>query len=200
MQMARRFFLRKHSGLRPVYDFMRRRGHREIYMRDMLRLNAATNDLNTLISGRPAAVSPKQGGMPAAPASSVGVPTAHALAVAVGGSEKETQKLTAERTAIIRGIRSGFAALWEALQPDPELRDKGTEEATKVFPDDLPFSPALKGSPLPAPPVYTAEEASALLSPAELAEYFLESAKAVQDQSSPARSNQTETKPDENPP
>lgn len=51
----------------------------------------------------------------------------------------------------------------------------------QVFPDDLPFSPALGGAPLPSPPVYTAEEESAQLSPAALAEYLHTALKAVRD-------------------
>ncbi|OEH78845.1 patatin family protein [Cyclospora cayetanensis] len=177
MRMARRFFLRKHHDLRPVYDFMRRRGHREIYMRDMLRLNAATNQINHLISGAYTASGPA-GGLKRGPHDSER--RAHAMAVAVGGTEKEAQKLKADRGAIIRGVRSGFAALWEALQPDPALREKGLEEALKIFPDDLAFSPALKGAPLPSPPPYTAEEASAHLTPEELAEHLLQAVAAVQ--------------------
>ncbi|KAL8445933.1 hypothetical protein Emag_004898 [Eimeria magna] len=194
--MARRFFLRKHS-LRSVYDFMRRRGHREIYMRDMLRLNAATNSINTRIPGgdmgAPLHLTSRSWGPPGGRAPSArrreggSAPcslqeeqgTAYALAVAVGRGEKETQKLGADRGAILKGMRGGFAALWEALHPDPELRNNGQHEALKIFPDDLPLCPALGGPPKASPPPYDFVGPSARLSPAELAEYVLQAAAAV---------------------
>ncbi|KAL8431092.1 hypothetical protein ACSSS7_005497 [Eimeria intestinalis] len=192
LQMARRFFLRKHS-LRSVYDFMRHRGHREIYMRDMLRLNAATNSVSRRIPGGDMGAplpptsrgrAPPGGPHPArvseCPCSLQGEqPTAYAMAVAVGGGEKETQKLGANRIGIIKGMRGGFAALWEALQPDPELRDRGHQEALKIFPDDLPLCPALGGPPKSPPPPHDFSGPSAHLSPAELAEYVLQAAAAV---------------------
>ncbi|KAL8272892.1 hypothetical protein Esti_003201 [Eimeria stiedai] len=201
LQMARRFFLRKHS-LRSVYDFMRRRGHREIYMRDMLRLNAATNSINMRIPGgdmrAPLRLSRRSGGplwetlsprkreAGSVPCSlQRGEATAYAMAVAVGGGEKETQKLGANRVAIIRGMRGGFAALWEALQPDPDLRDAGQQEALKIFPDDLPLCPALGGLPKPSPPPYDFEGPSAHLSPAELAEHLLQAAASVAREAGP---------------
>ncbi|KAL8429130.1 hypothetical protein Efla_003183 [Eimeria flavescens] len=187
LQMARRFFLRKHD-LRPVFEHIRRRAHREIYMRDMLRLNAATNNLKTRISGSaggravPLRGSPTRplDGEPSHGARQQGSrgPTAFAMAVAVGGEEKETHKLKADRLAILKGVRGGFAALWETLQPEPSLRGLGQQEALKMFPDDMPVCPALGGPPRGPPPAYESEASYGSMSPAELAEYALQAAAA----------------------
>lgn len=131
-RLARRFFLQKH-GLRRVYEHVQRRGHREVYMRDMLRLNSATND-KELLSEEGASGEGRDGDASVAGSSADSrvAKKAAVFAIALEGGNDEVKKLSAQREAVLQGVRSGFAAVVDALEPFPEKRGRGKAEALRV--------------------------------------------------------------------
>ncbi|PHJ20112.1 patatin family protein, partial [Cystoisospora suis] len=164
-RLARRFFAGKHK-LVHVYEYMKQRQHRIRYMKDMLVLNSATNNVEEI------KVEDAEGA----------VKRGHAFAVALDASSSEIARIAMVREQILQGVRAGFARLFDVVVPDPQQRGQGFQEALKVFPESLQAvtetltsaSSPISSIPPTPPPFDDVSNLSA--DPKELAEYTLESA------------------------
>ena len=102
-----RFFKRKNK-LSHIYDYMRRGGHKQLYAKQVIELNEASNDAK-----------------------------ANMMAIAVPPGSPEVPRLETGRKAIFDGVRRGFARAYDCLVEDPAERGRGVIVAKQVFPDEI---------------------------------------------------------------
>lgn len=135
-----RRFLKLKNNLNGVYNHMKNKNHRKIYMEDMLILNEATNTARPLKNG---AQEPS-----------------YCYAVAPPPGMVEITRTCNDRKEIYEGIRVGFTQAFEFLLP--HKKGEGGELAKKVYSDerfDSPDEAAFGADKLPTE-VGSADDAS----------------------------------------